>query len=141
MEFPNHVFIVDDDPSVRKGFTNLLRAAGYFVKDFATVMEYFTAVMKFQDFFEQDISGCLLLEIKTPGISNEELVTKMKNCASRLSIIVVSATDDQESRELAKEIGAIGFFRKPVDGTALIDLIKWELKSDSTRNDHDKFIQ
>ena len=134
MELPNHVFIVDDDPSVRKGFTNLLRAAGYCVKDFATVM-------KFQDFFEQDISGCLLLEIKTPGISNEELVTKMKNCASRLSIIVVSATDDQESRELAKEIGAIGFFRKPVDGTALIDLIKWELKSDSTRNDRDKFIQ
>ena len=68
------------------------------------------------------------MDIRMPGISGKELLAAMKNCGSRLSIIIVSANDDQEARKLAKEMGAIGFFRKPVDGTALLDSIKWTLK-------------
>ena len=130
----NHVFIIDDDPSVRKGLARLLRAAGYRVKDFATVMEFLGS-------HDSDISGCVLMDIRMPGISGKELVVAMKNCGSRLCIIVVSADDNQEARKLAKDMGAIGFFRKPVDGTALLDSIKWTLKSGFTRKNHDKIFQ
>ena len=117
----NHVFIIDNDASVRKGLAHLLLAAGHLVKDFSTVME-------FLDFQEPDMSGCVLLDIKMPGISGKELLAAMKNCCSRLSIIIISTDDSQEATELAKEMGAIGFFRKPVDGTALLDSIKWTLE-------------
>ena len=117
----NHVFIIDNDASVRKGLSRLLRAAGYPVKGFVSVME-------FLDYFESDMSGCVLLDIKMPEISGKELLAAMKNCGSRLSIIIISTDDDQEARELASDMGATGFFRKPVDGTALLDSIKWTLE-------------
>ncbi len=117
----NKVFVIDDDLSVRKGLMRLLTAAGLDALDFATVK-------KFKDSLESGISGCVLLDIRMPGISGEELVAAMKNCGSNLSIIIVSADDDQEARELAKDIGAVGFFRKPVDGAALLDTISWNLR-------------
>ena len=49
--------------------------------------------------------------------------------------------DNQDARKLTKNMGAIGFFRKPVDGTALLDTIKWTLKSGPMRKNHDKIIQ
>ena len=121
MNGEKHVFVVDDDPSVRIGIGRLLRAAGYNVRIFSNANEFI-------DFINTPVSGCLILDVRIPGISGKELVAAMKNCGRRLSIIIVSADDDQEARKLAKDMGAIGFFRKPVDGTALLDTIKWTLK-------------
>ena len=67
-----------------------------------------------------------------PGLSTEEKQAEFKSCGARLPIIVVSAHDDTETRQKAKKIGAVGFFRKPVDGTALLDAIDWALRSSSS---------
>jgi len=48
-----------------------------------------------------------------------------------MPIIVVTADDDPETRREAEEMRAIGFFRKPVDGTALLDSIDWALRPTS----------
>ncbi len=68
-----------------------------------------------------------------PLSSVEELVKELKCCQSKINIIVISVDDDLESKKIAKEIGAVGFFRKPVDGTALIDAIHWSLKNNKEK--------
>ena len=60
-----------------------------------------------------------------PGISGDELAMELKNCNVNLPIIVVTADDNVDTRRIAQEMNAQGFFRKPVDGTALLDAINW----------------
>ena len=116
----NHVFIIDDDSSVRKGLARLLRAAGYNV-------HAFDSANKFLETLDEYSSGCILLDIRIPGISMEELVLELKNRNVNFPIIVVTADDTADTRQKAQEMNAQGFFRKPVDGTALLDAISWAL--------------
>ena len=66
-----------------------------------------------------------------PGLSGEELQAELKALGVHLPIIVVTADDDLETRNRAQKMGAAGFFRKPVDGTALLDAIAWALRSEN----------
>jgi len=65
------------------------------------------------------------------GLSGAELCAELKARGIHLPIIVITADDDPTSREKAQKIKAVGFFRKPVDGTALLDAVGWALR----RND------
>ena len=118
----DHVFVIDDDASARKGLARLLRAAGYHV-------HAFDSSSKFLENLEETHSGCILLDIRMPGMSGDELALELKNRNVNLPIIVVSADDNGDTRRIAHEMNAKGFFRKPVDGTALLDAITWILKS------------
>ena len=60
------VYVVDDDPSVRKALERLLRSAGYDAKTFASALE-------FLDFSHPDVPGCLILDIKMPELGGLEL--------------------------------------------------------------------
>ena len=123
MANPRRVFIVDDDPSARKGLGRLLRTAGHDVSEFATADE-------FLDGLDPDVTGCVLvLDARMPGPSGEELQAELKARGLDLPIIVVTADDDPETRRKARRMKAAGFFRKPVDGTALLDAIEWALRS------------
>ena len=119
----NYVFVVDDDPSARSGLARLLRTAGHDVRNFATANE-------FLDSLDPEMTGCLVLDIRMPGLSVEELQAKLEARGTHLPIIVITADDDPEARRKAQNIKAVGFFRKPVDGTALLDAIKWALEQD-----------
>ncbi|MCZ6701610.1 MAG: hypothetical protein O6940_01070, partial [Ignavibacteria bacterium] len=61
---------------------------------------------------------------------------KLKDRGISLKIIILSADDRQDTRRIAKDIGAVGFFRKPVDGYALIDHVNWVLKTTNKKNNH-----
>jgi FixJ family two-component response regulator len=125
------VFVVDDDPSARKGLSRLLRIAGHNVREFASANEFLDAI-------ESDVSGCLVLDLRMPGITGVELREALKARGAHLSIIVVTGDDDPETRWKAEKMKAEGFFRKPVDGMALIDAIEWALRSNSTGGNHKK---
>jgi FixJ family two-component response regulator len=117
------VFVVDDDPSARRGLARLLRTAGHDVRDFASANEFLDAL-------DPQVSGCLVLDARMPGLSGEELHQELKGRGVELPIIVVTADDDPEARQRALRMRAAGFFRKPVDGTALLDAIRWALRSE-----------
>ena len=121
------IFIVDDDSSARKGIARLLRVAGYKVHEFGSADE-------FLEKFDPDISGCLLLDARMIGMTWEELIEELKLRKVKLPVIIVTADYSKEIRQKAIKIGAEGFFRKPVDGTALLDAINWVVKSDNNRN-------
>ena len=127
----NYVFVVDDDPSARRGIARLLRAAGHNVQEYASANE-------FLDIITVDDSGCLVLDARMPGMSGEELKVELDRRCIDLSIIVVTGDDDPEIKREADIMKAVGFFRKPVDGTALLDAVSWALRSSSTNSNHTK---
>jgi FixJ family two-component response regulator len=122
MNGDKHVFVVDDDLSVRIGIGRLLRAAGYNVRVFSNANEFI-------GFFNNSISGCLILDVRMPGMSIEELVAEIPQMSNTIPIIVITADDDKEARNAAQQINAVGFFRKPVDGSALLDAINWAFRT------------
>jgi FixJ family two-component response regulator len=123
------VFVVDDDPSARSGLARLLRAGGYHVRAFSSADE-------FLDSIDPEVSGCLILDARMPGLSGEDLQVELAARNVQLPIIVVTADDDPKTRRTAQNMNAAGFFRKPVDGTALLDAIAWALRSENVNNNH-----
>jgi len=121
MTTDNCIFLVDDDSSARKGLARLLRAAGHDVRDFASANDFLDAL-------GSETSGCLVLDARMSGISNEEVLEELKARNIHLPIIVVTGDDDSETRRKAQKMKAAGFFRKPVDGPALLDAINWALQ-------------
>ena len=63
-----------------------------------------------------------------PGLTGFEFREKLTSKGIRIPVIVVSALDDAETRERARKLRAAAFFRKPVDGQALIDAIHWAMR-------------
>jgi FixJ family two-component response regulator len=121
MRLIRRVFVVDENQSARSGFARLLRTAGYDVREFRTARE-------FVDALEPDATGCVLLDSSTPGMSSEGLRTEFRARHADLTIICVTADDGLGSRQIAEELKAVAYFRKPIDGMALLDVIAWAMR-------------
>ena len=129
MKNNNQIFVVDDDVSARRGITRLLRTAGFDVKDF-------DSPRSFLDKVDSEISGCLILDISMPDMNEEELMAALRRKAIDLPVIFISADHTPEAHQMAQRIHARGFFRKPVDGTALMDAINWIFRECSNGKNH-----
>jgi FixJ family two-component response regulator len=116
------IYIVEDDNSVRKGLSRLMRSAGYPAQDFGSAEEFLAGV-------DASETGCVLLDITMPQMSGLQLQTELNKRHIDLPVIAVSARDDSDTRNMARQLGAWYFFRKPVDDQALIDAIQWVLTS------------
>jgi FixJ family two-component response regulator len=108
-----------------------VRAASYDVRDFASGNEFIAAL-------GSEFPGCVVMDPGAPGLSCEELQVELQARGLHPPIIVVTAFDDPETRRKAQKLNAVGFFRKPVDGTALLDAIGWAMRSSSTDSNHKK---
>lgn len=120
------VFIVDDEESVRKGFSLLLRSAGLPYRAFSSAKQFLADVGPQEE-------GCVLLDITMPQVTGLELQRELNQRKSRLRVIAISARDDADTSILARQLGAQFFFRKPVDDQALIDAIRWVMGSNNLK--------
>ena len=116
----NLVYVIDDDGSVRRAFQLLFQSADFDVQAFCSA-EKFLESASFRD------DSCIILDMRMPGMTGLDLQKKLASRKIRIPVIVVSAYDDAPTRDLARELGAVAFFRKPVDDQALIDAILWVL--------------
>ncbi len=123
MNQSNHVIVIDDDQSVRKGLVRLLSKAGCKV-------DQFTSLDDFMDTIKPGLSGCVILDSRILEQSEKDLQTEFKKYGVYLPFIIISGDDDSKSRQRAHEMNAAGFFRKPIDGIALIDAVDWAIQSD-----------
>ena len=114
------IYIVDDEESVRKGLSRLLRSAGMPCRDFASA-EQFLAELDPQQ------KSCVLLDITMPRLTGLQLQDELKKRKISLPIIAVLANDDADTSNQARQLGARFFLRKPVDDQALLDAIHWVL--------------
>jgi FixJ family two-component response regulator len=112
------VYVIDDDGSVRKAFARLLRSADLECETFSCPEEFLAGP-------RQEENACIIADIRMPGSTGFDLQQKLTDCGIELPVIVVSASDDAQIREYARELGAVAFFRKPVDDQALLDAILW----------------
>ena len=112
------VCIVEDDDAVRNALSRLMRASGFEVKAYATQENFLKAACPQQ-------RACVLMDITTPHMSGLQLQRRLKESGIDVPVIAVSATDDEEARWTARMLGARFFLRKPVDGQALLDAIRW----------------
>ncbi len=124
------VYLVDDDSSSLKGLTRLLLAAGYEVNAYASSDELLKSPIT-------DKNACLILDARMPGISGVDLQAELATKGVKLPVIFVTADDDEETRKKARAFKAAGFFRKPVDGPALLDAIAWALEMQGRDEGHE----
>ena len=117
------VYVIDDDESVRKALLRLLRSVD--LKG-----EAFSSAEEFLGHPRQGQNACMLIDIRMPGLTGFDLQKRLALQGIEIPVIVISASDDVKSREHARELGAVGFFRKPVDDQALLDAIWWAITGD-----------
>lgn len=122
-----HVYIVDDEPSVRTAYSRLIRSAEMEPHAFASVEDF----MQFLESALPQSRACVVSDIRMPGTSGLKLPSLLDHAGRNLPVIFATAHDTPESREAAQEMGAAGFFRKPVDDQALLDAIAWALGTGS----------
>jgi len=111
------VFVVDDDPSVRRSLKRLIRSAGFAVASFASAQE-------FLEYPRPDIPGCLVLDIHMPGVSGLELQEEMARAGFNLPVIFLTGYGTVPASVRAMKAGAVDFLEKPVDDNTLLDVIQ-----------------
>ena len=131
------VFVVDDDPSMRKSLERLIKAAGFDVVTFATAQE-------FLDSHTPKGPSCLVLDVKMPGINGLELQEKLLLEEYAMPIIFITGHGDIPMSVKAIKKGAIDFLSKPFDDKDLLNAVQEALERDSrvrTVRDEGKQIQ
>ena len=115
------VCIVDDDHSVRNALRRLIRCAGFKAKSFASAREFI-------DSQYHKRASILVLDQRMPEMSGLELQKHLIDSGIDMPIIFITSFDLDESRQQAKQAGAIGYLQKPVDENALLGAIQMGLK-------------
>ena len=114
------VYVIDDDESVRKAFERLLRSADVEVETFASVGEFLRGE-------RQGENACIVVDMRMPGSTGFDLQRELRSRGIQMPVIVISASDDAQTREQARKLGAVAFFRKPIDDQALLDAVWWAI--------------
>lgn len=120
------VYVVDADASVRHALARLLEAAGLEARPCESVAAFLAR-------HADDGSACVVLDIADPAREPAGWATRLRREATDVAIIAVSASDGDSARRTARDLGAKAFFRKPVDGAALLDSISWVTQEGSDR--------
>jgi len=110
------VFIIDDDVSIRRALSRLIRAAGY-------PSETFSSAEEFKQRTEHVGVGCMVVDLHMPGASGLDLQHDVKSRKCQLPIIFVTGGGDTESGVRAMKQGAADFLSKPVDEEQLLTAI------------------
>ena len=120
------VFIIDDDPSARKGITRLVRAAGMNAESFASAGDFLTSG-------RSDGPGCIVLDVRMPEMTGPELQEELDRADYCMPIIFLSAHGDVPTTAKAMKKGAVDFLTKPVDKDDLLEAIRISLAKDTEK--------
>jgi FixJ family two-component response regulator len=122
-EHPATVFIVDDDEAVRGSLKLLLKTLGLPAQAYASAQEFLAD-------FDPQHSGCLVLDIRMPGMSGLELQEELNTRGAMLPIIFITGHGDVPMAVEAMQHGAMDFLQKPFRDQDLLDRINRALEKD-----------
>ncbi len=111
------VYVVDDDEAVRRFLRGLIGSIGLEVKTYASAQE-------FLDAYEAGSPGCLLLDIRMPGMSGLELQAELRRRAIDLPVIILTGHGDVKVAVHAMKLGAVDFIEKPFNNDLLLQGIQ-----------------
>jgi FixJ family two-component response regulator len=119
------VFVVDDDASLRDSLRRLITSVGYKV-------EVFHSARAFLDAHRPDAPGCLVLDVRLPGLSGLDLQRELAETDAELPIIFLTGHGDIPMSVRAMKAGAIEFLTKPFRQQELLDAIRSGIERDRT---------
>jgi two-component system response regulator FixJ len=128
------VYVVDDDEAVRDSLEMLFRSVGLAARCFESAEE-------FLDSYEDSFNGCLVLDIRMPGMSGLELQEELIARHSAVSIVFISGHGDIPMAVMAVKKGALDFISKPFREQDLLDCVQGALKQNAERQDLAAAIQ
>jgi FixJ family two-component response regulator len=124
------VFIVDDDKAVRRFLRGLIESVGLRVEAYASAQE-------FLDAYELGRLGCVVLDVRMPGISGLELQRKLTDRAIDLPVIILTGHGNVQVAVHAMKAGAADFIEKPFNNELLLDRVQ-QAVADSVHADIDR---
>ena len=120
MAEPQHagpvVYIIDDDPSVRDALDVMLRYSGYRTALFADAESFLAA-------FREDWAGCVVADLRLPGMSGIDLQTRLLERRSAIPVVIITAHGDVPTARKALRAEAVDFIEKPFEDSELRDAI------------------
>jgi len=120
------VFIVDDDASICEGISNLLESMGLRAKTFGSTQEFLAG-------WNEDMPGCLMLDVRLPGMTGVEFQEQLARSGINIPIIIMTAHGDIPMVRKVMKAGAIEFLTKPFQREDLLNGISQALEYDRNR--------
>jgi FixJ family two-component response regulator len=117
------VFVVDDDVSIQDALRNLFRSVGLNVKTFGSAQEFLSSR-------HPDVSGCLVLDVRLPGLSGLDLQRQLVEANLRMPIIFITGHGDIQMSVRAMKAGAVEFLTKPFRDQDLLDAVQQAIDKD-----------
>lgn len=118
------IYIVDDDDGMRRALTALMTTVGYTAVPFARPAEFLAK-------YDANQPGCLVLDVRMPGMSGLEVQQQLNRAGSMLPVILVTGHGDIPMAVQAMKDGAFDFLQKPFRDQELLDRINAALKQDA----------
>lgn len=115
------VAIVDDDQSVQSALKDLMESAELSARCFGSAEEFLESD-------QRDKTGCLVVDVRMPGMSGLELQARLKAQGSRTPIIFITAHGDAKMKLQAMQAGAVEFLSKPFDDEIFLEKVRAALK-------------
>jgi CheY-like chemotaxis protein len=110
------IAIVDDEESIRKALSRLLRASGYQVETFPSGNDFLTSL-------NAKTPDLVVLDLHMPGMSGFEVHAALRAIEPPLPVVVITGHDSPETRQRALDGGAAAYLRKPIDEKLLLRAI------------------
>jgi FixJ family two-component response regulator len=120
------VFVVDDDDAVRDSLSMLLESVGLRCRSYPSSAEFLLA-------YKAEHAGCLVLDIRMPGMSGIELQERLNEMVAILPVIFITGHGDVPLAVKAMRAGAVDFLQKPYNEQELLDRIHRALQGDGER--------
>jgi FixJ family two-component response regulator len=120
------VFVVDDDASLRNALRSLIHSVGLQVEIFGSAQEFLQSK-------RPDVPGCLILDVRLPGISGLDFQRKLAEANIPTPIIFITGHGDIPMSVRAMKAGAVEFLTKPFRDQDLLDAIQLALERDRAR--------
>ena len=121
------VFVIDDDASTRRSLDTLLRSVGLDVHVFSSAQEFMQAK-------RTDAPGCLVLDVRLPGMSGLTFQQELAKAGVALPIIFLTGHGDVPMTVRAMKAGAVEFLTKPFDDQVLLDAVHAAIERDRERS-------
>ncbi|HSI35856.1 MAG TPA: response regulator [Tepidisphaeraceae bacterium] len=128
------VFIVDDDPAIRKSLAMMLQAHGLATAQFASAEEFLAEYQTTQP-------GCIVLDLRMPGMTGEELLKTLRAGNANIPVIILTGHGDVPVAVRTMKLGLVDFLQKPVEHQVLTDTVQQALRQDATRRAADAETQ
>jgi RNA polymerase sigma factor (sigma-70 family) len=128
------VYVVDDDPSVRRAIKRLIESIGVQVELFGSAQEFRSADSR------PDLPSCLVVDIRLPGMSGLDFQQELAKACIHIPIIFITAHGDVPMTVRAMKAGAVEFLTKPFRDQDLLDAIRLGLERDQARRQQEAEI-